>query len=114
MLCVGVIERGLAAGSDLFDAAVEYLGGREECKPRMLMIVIIPSEELLTPGARMDGRAEALRIVRLVLERLELRLGEGVVIADVWAAETPHDTEGAEELREALRSPSRSPGRRAR
>jgi len=103
VLRVGVVESDLAAGSDLFDAAVEYLGRSEERKSRMLVMVIIPGEELLTPSSRMGERSEPLRIVGLVLQRLELRLGEGVVVADVRTAEAAHDADGSEELCEALR-----------
>ena len=75
---VGVIESRLATSGDVLDAAVEYIGWGEEGKSRVLMIVIVPGEELLAPGTCVSGRGEALRIVGLVLERLELGLGEGV------------------------------------
>jgi Glycosyl hydrolases family 8 len=70
----------------------------------MLVIVIIPPEELLTPGSSVQERGEAIRVVRLVFEGLEVGLGKGVVVADARAAEAPLDTEAAEQLREAFRA----------
>ena len=69
---VGGIQGDLSAGSDLVDAFVEYVRWCEERKRRMLMIVIIPDEELLTPRASVSGRAKAVWVVGLVLKRLEL------------------------------------------
>ena len=57
---VGGVEGDLPAGGDFFDSAVEYLCWCEERKSRMVMIVIVPSEELLTPGSTVRGRGEAI------------------------------------------------------
>src|SRR5436190_6532922 len=92
----------MPVGGEIFDASIEYIRGCEERKARMLMMVIIPGEEFLAPGSCVGKRGEALRVVGLVLERLELRLGEGVVVADVRPAEAPRDAECAEELRESF------------
>ena len=86
------------------ETSLEYVGRREECKRRMLMTLIVPVEEFLAPASTKSGRRKALGVVGLILERLELRLREGVVVADVRAAEATHDPEGAEELREPLRA----------
>ena len=51
---------------------------------RMAMAVVVPGEELLTVGASVFDTAKALREIRTVLERLELRLGEGVDLAPVF------------------------------
>ena len=64
------------------------------------MLVVVPTDELLHPGAAMFATSEAFGIVRLVLERLELCLAEGVVIGDVGATEAASDTQGGEEVSE--------------
>src|SRR5277367_5447014 len=43
MRSVSRIEGGLPEGSDLFDTPEEYIRGSEERKPRMLMMVVVPS-----------------------------------------------------------------------
>ena|SRR5450830_333753 len=52
----------------------------------MTMAVVVPGEELLTVSASVFDAAKALREVGTVLERLELRLGEWVVVADIRSA----------------------------
>jgi hypothetical protein len=103
MSVVGAVESGFPAGGDFLDAAVEYISRGEEGNSRVVVNVIIPGEELLAPASCVNERGEALRIVGLVLERLELGLGEGVVVADVRPAEAALDAEGAKKLGEPLR-----------
>ena len=57
---VGGIQGDLSAGSNLVDASVEYVRGGEKRKRRMLMIVIIPGEELLTKRVREPAKQSGL------------------------------------------------------
>jgi hypothetical protein len=102
MCGVHVIESDLPVGSDSFDATVVYIRRGEQRKARMLVSVIIPGKELLTPGPRMAGRAKVFWVVRLVLERLELGLREGVVVAHMRTTEAANHPQDSEELSEAL------------
>ena len=47
------------------------------------MLVVVPAEKGLEPTARVKQSGEESRVVRLVLERLELRLAEWVV-TETW------------------------------
>ena len=87
------IERSLARGAYGLHAAVEDISGYEECQAGMVVLVVVPAEEFLQPGAAVKFAGEASGIVGLVLERLELGFAEGVVVGDAWAAEA---TRGAE------------------
>ena len=53
---------------------------------RMAMAVVVRGEEHLALGTGFFDSAEALREARPVFERLELRLGERVVVADIGMA----------------------------
>jgi len=68
----------------------------------MMMLVVVPTEKGLEPTARVKQSGEESRIVHLVFERLELRLAERVVIAEVRAAEALIDPERGEELCEGV------------
>src|SRR4051794_21349507 len=66
------------------------------------MLVIVPAEKGLEPTTRVKQGGEEARVVWLVLERLELRLTEGVVVRDVRSAEALVDSERCEKLRERV------------
>jgi hypothetical protein len=53
---------------------------------RVLMLVVVPAEELLTEGARIGPTTEARREVGAVLQGLELGLAERVVVGHARAA----------------------------
>src|SRR5260221_9904007 len=74
----------------------------------MLMMIIIPTEKLLAPPPSMSGRGKAVWVVRLVLERLELRLRERVVVADARPTEATFDTQGTEQLGKPVRPHGRT------
>ena len=73
------VERGLAYGGDLGDAAVEDIGWSEQGEARMVMVVVVPGEEVLEPRACVERTGEATGIVGLVLERLEVGLAVRVM-----------------------------------
>jgi hypothetical protein len=106
----GCIERGLALGCDEFHAAVKDIPRREERDSGVMVVVVVPREEVREVEARLMRGLEASRIVRLALERLELRLAEGVVVRHAWSREALRDTELGEELRERVALHRRAAG----
>ena len=68
----------------------------------MTVLGVVPGQESPAPGAGVLVAAEALRIARHVLQRLELRVGEGVVIGHVWARERALHTQVDVELGQGL------------
>ena len=85
------VERGLADDAHLLDAAEEDVGRGEQGEVGVVVLVVVPAEEGREPAACVKLAGEATRVVRLVLQGLELRLAEGVVVGDVRAAEAPLD-----------------------
>ena len=79
---VGVVECGLSDGADVLDAAVEDVGGREEGERGVVVLLVVPAEEVLQVAACMELGLESSGVVGLVLERLELCLAEGVVVRE--------------------------------
>ncbi len=68
----------------------------------MLMLVVVPAEEELEPATRVQHAREDARVVGLVLERLELRLAEGVVVGHVGSTEAMVDAERGQQLRQRV------------
>jgi hypothetical protein len=66
------------------------------------VLVVVPLEESHGEVAGILDRAEAVRVVGPVLDGLEVRLGEGVVVGDVGTAETLGDAKIREQQREGL------------
>jgi hypothetical protein len=56
------------------------VGGGVQAESAMAMIFVVPGEEPLAVGAGCLDRGEPAREVRPVLQRLELGLGERVVV----------------------------------
>jgi hypothetical protein len=88
------VQRRLANDAHLLDAAEEDVGRREQGEVGMVVLVVVPTEERREPAAGVKLAGETARVVGLVLQRLELRLAESVVVGDVRAAEAPLDSEG--------------------
>ena len=106
---VRCVQGELPAGCAHFDGSGEYVRRCEARKAILLMIVILLSEELLASRTHVHARArQSAPGVRRVRESLELRLGDGVVVADVRVAEAPDDTDRAEESGEPLRAHRRA------
>ena len=55
----GVVESGLTDRAYLLDAAVEDVGGGEEGQADVVMVVVVPAEEVLEPAARVERAVEA-------------------------------------------------------
>jgi hypothetical protein len=91
----------------LLGQAVVHVRGRQQAKTAVMVLGVVPREEDVTVGADVLDRAEPFRECRPVLQRLELRLRERVVVGDVGAAMRLRDPQVA---RRASRS-SPAPGR---
>ena len=50
---IGVVERALLDCSDRLGAAVEHVGGDVSVQPAVLMLVVVPVDEVTAPVARM-------------------------------------------------------------
>lgn len=99
---VGGVEHALAGIEYGAGAAEVDVGRREESERLVMVLVVIPLEEGTVVR---DGRAdvvETAREVGTVLERLELRLGERVVVGDVRPRVALRHAQVGEELRERL------------
>ena len=78
MLLVGVVEHGLAGGGDTGAVTGVSIGGGEEPDTGVVVLVVVPLEELF---AMVDGVVEGGKAggpIRPVLQRFEPGLGVGV------------------------------------
>ena len=80
---VGRGEHGRARRDALVGVAMVHVVGRQQAEAAVPVLGVVPGEERVAVGAGIVDRAEALREVRPVLQGLELRLREGVVVGDV-------------------------------
>ena len=84
----GLIEGGLASGMDsLCRAVVDAVRGHV-ADAGVLVLVVVPAEELLTESACIGQATEACGEVGAVLQGLELGLAKRVVVGHVGAAVT--------------------------
>ena len=97
------IECALPVVSQRGDAPEEHGGGREQREPGMPMAIGVPVEELREPAASVCDVVEPAWIVGLVLNGLEARLGERVVVRDARPAFAALDAELREHVDEAQR-----------
>ena len=67
-------------------AAGVDIGRGEEGDPRVAVFVVVPGEEDLAMATGVLDGAAAVREVRSVLQGLEVRLAEGIVVAGVGSA----------------------------
>ena len=80
---------------------MDVIGG-EHRDSAMAVLGVVPREERPAEGGRGGDVCEASGKAGVVLQGLELRLGEGVVVADPGAAQRAGDAEVGEQLRGAL------------
>ena len=66
------------------------------------MLAVVPGKERLTEDAGVLKAAEACREVRAVLQRLELGLGEGVIVGDLRPRMAPRHPEIRQQQRHGL------------
>ena len=78
-------------------AVMDVIGG-EHGDSAMAVLGVVPREERLAEGDGGVDIVESPREAGMVLQGLELGLGEGVVIADLGAAQRACDAEVGEQL----------------
>ena len=83
-------------------AAVMDIVGGEHRDPAMTMLGVVPGKERPAERSRGGDVCEAAGEAGVVLQGLELCLGEGIVVADLGAAQRAGDAEIGEQLRGAL------------
>ena len=116
MVAVGVGEDLLAVGQEIAGTAEVDIGGCEHGDTRVPMVMVVPREEGPAVAGRGLSAREATGEAGVVLQGLELGLGERVVVRDAGSRERPSDAEIGEELGRALgrslglRDPSGGPG----
>ena len=76
--------------------------GREQADAAVMVLGVVPGKEALEKAACILDRAEARREVRAVLQRLELRLRERVVVGDVGATMGLGDPQVGEQERDEI------------
>lgn len=96
--CVVGIQGDLASADDVVDAPLQQLGRREDGKPVVGPVVVVAVVECPRPFVRVGDVGEAARVVRGVLEGLELRCAEGIVVADTRPRMTAFDAESGEHV----------------
>ena len=84
-------------------AAVVDVGGGEQAEAPVVMLGVVPGEEALAERPRAPDRAEALGELGPILQGLELRFGERVVVGDVRPAVRLGDAQVGEQQRHRLR-----------
>ena len=99
---VGGHEHLLPLRADRGGLAEVHDGGREKSQAAVTVLVVVPGEEALAERAPVFERAEAIRELRTVLQGLELRFRERVVVGDVGAAVGLGDAEVGQEQRHGL------------
>ena len=98
----GGIERELPCGKGLLRSTLVDVVRRQVCDPAVAMLGVVPREE--GPAESLGGflAGETRGETRVVLEGLELGLGEGIVVADVGPAEGLGESQIGEQLSRAL------------
>ena len=108
---VGGGQHGGPGRHSVLGQAGVHVMRREQAEAAMMMFDVVPEEEAVAVGAGVLDRAEPRREVRPVLQRLELGLGERVVVGHVRPAVGLRDRPGRPA---GTRRPSRSSPRRGR
>ncbi len=80
---IGCREYGRPRGDALLGPAVMNIGGRQQPEAAVMMLGVVPGEEDVAVSPGVLDRTEPLGEGRPVLQRLELRLRERVVVGDV-------------------------------
>ena len=82
---VGGSQRCVSESEPLVDQPMVDVVRREHGQAAVVMLAVVPGEEVATETAGMLEAAEALRKVGPELERLEVRFGVRVVVGHVWS-----------------------------
>jgi hypothetical protein len=84
-----------------------HIVGRQQPKSAVMVLGVVPREEVVAVGAGVLDGAEPPWEGGPVLQRLELRFGEWVVVGDVGAAMRLRDPQVGEQQRDGLRGHGR-------
>src|SRR5450830_1723596 len=98
MLRGGGGDDAMAGIENLLGPAVMDLGRSQISDAGVVVLVVVPGEEPLAEDAPLLDRAEAAGELRAVLQGLELRLRDGVVVGHVGPAVGLFDTQVRQEL----------------
>ena len=85
MSAVGRLKHERTLVADLLGSAVMHVCWRQQAQPRVVVLIVVPVEEIDTETTRIFDAAEAFWKVRPVLERLELGFRIRVVVRNVRA-----------------------------
>src|SRR5690606_15589377 len=102
MLSKGRVEGLLADRGDLLDFTSKHLGRSKERDALVMVLLIVPFEKLLKPGACSIDVEKATGIVRLILCGAEVGLGEGVVVRDARATHALIYAKVSQQVREGM------------
>ena len=80
---------------EFFRVAVGNSSGSHPWKAGVVLLVVLPREELLAETAGLGEGAEAIRKAGAVLQRFEVGFRVGVVVGDRRAAVPLEDTESS-------------------
>ena len=92
-----LIEGELASRVNGVDLAVVHLVRGHEADSGMVMVLVVPIEETAAEAPGILDATEAFRKSRLVFQRLEMALGERVIVGDVRTIMRTGDAEVAEQ-----------------
>ena len=91
-------QNAFALLEDALGTAVMDVIGGEHRNSAMTVLGVVPGEECPAERGRGGDVGEAPGEAGMVLQGLELGLGEGVIVADVGSAQRAGDTEVGEQL----------------
>ena len=86
MELVSDIEDRLSLRDEFGSLAIMDRCRRQQVQAGMVMLVVVPGKEVLAESAGILDGAEAVRVVRPVLHRFEVRFRERVVVANMRTA----------------------------
>src|SRR5271157_5661399 len=98
-----LIKRDLAGHMNGVDLAIMHLVGGHQTDPGMVMVLVVPVEELAAEASGVLDTAEASWEARLILQGLEVAFRERVVVGRVRAVMRPGDAEVSEQERGGFR-----------
>lgn len=73
MQVVGGVKHRLPFGNDLGSFSVVHIGRCQQIESGVMVLVVVPGEELLAESAAVLNGSEAVRVAGPILERFEVR-----------------------------------------
>jgi hypothetical protein len=84
VFCVSVVQHGLSHGYEFVGTLEVDIGRREITNAGMAMLVVVPGKETRAVREGMIDATEALGEIGSVLDGLEVRFRERIVVRDMW------------------------------